>query len=101
LHYIHAQHLKYGPIVRTAPNEVDVSDVEAFKEIHRIGGGFLKSPWYNSFRTGMDVFSMREPKMHAARRKMFARPFANTALRENWEDTVRQKFGFALSFQIL
>lgn len=44
---------------------------------------------------------MREPKMHAARRKMFARPFANTALRENWEDTVRQKFGFALSFQIL
>ncbi|KAH8200403.1 hypothetical protein TruAng_005432 [Truncatella angustata] len=32
---------------------------------------------------------MRNAKDHAKRRRLFARPFSNSALRRNWEDTVR------------
>ncbi|KAI9740614.1 MAG: hypothetical protein M1834_005195 [Cirrosporium novae-zelandiae] len=99
LHYIHKLHEKYGPVVRIAPNEIDVSDLEGFREIHRIGSGFLKAPWYQKFRSGpvQDVFSMINPKQHAIRRKLLARPFSNTALRENWEPLVLQKARLAIS----
>lgn len=86
IHYVHDMHLKYGPIVRIAPEELDISDATAFKEIHRIGGGFLKSSWYHSFRKGdtQDVFSMINAREHAQRRKLFAPLFSNTALMNNW-----------------
>ncbi|GAB1738696.1 hypothetical protein NU219Hw_g3492t1 [Hortaea werneckii] len=43
------------------------------------------------------VFPMTDQKAHAARRKMFARPFSKTHLREHWEGTVREKVDLALS----
>jgi cytochrome P450 len=94
IHYIHSLHEKYGHVVRTGPEEVDFSDFQSFKEIHRIGGRFLKSPWYQKFRDApvLATFSMLDPKQHAARRKLLARPFSNTSLRENWEQVVCQKF---------
>jgi hypothetical protein len=39
-------HKKYGPVVRIAPTEISIADVAGFKEIHRVGGGYLKSDWY-------------------------------------------------------
>ncbi|KAH9215293.1 putative cytochrome P450 [Leptodontidium sp. 2 PMI_412] len=93
LHYIHALHKEYGSVVRIGPNEVDISDLEAFQEIHKIGNGYLKDPWYQRFRTGktQDVFSVIDPKQHAAKRKLLARPFSNTSLRQNWESLVIDK----------
>jgi hypothetical protein len=35
-------HKKYGPIVRIAPNEYSVDDMEAAKLIYRVGNGFVK-----------------------------------------------------------
>jgi len=35
-------HKKYGPIVRIAPYEYSVDDVEAAKSIYRVGNGFVK-----------------------------------------------------------
>ncbi|KAH6995761.1 cytochrome P450 [Ilyonectria sp. MPI-CAGE-AT-0026] len=86
MHYIHDLHVRYGPVVRVAPEEIDIADPAAFKEIHRIGGGFLKSPWYQSFRKGdtADVFSMINPKDHAQRRRLLAPLFSNSALMNNW-----------------
>lgn len=101
VHYIHALHEKYGPIVRVAPTEIDVCDPQAYKQIHRIGSGFLKDPWYQSFRFGEnnvhDVFSMLDPKEHAARRKLFAPLWTNSALHEHWEDMVTEKVRLTVS----
>jgi cytochrome P450 len=86
MHYVHDLHAKYGPVVRLSPEEIDIADPAAFKEIHRIGGGFLKSKWYQSFRSGEchDVFSMTNPKEHAQRRKLFSPLFGQSALMTNW-----------------
>ncbi|KPM36149.1 hypothetical protein AK830_g10425 [Neonectria ditissima] len=90
MHYIHDLHLRYGPVVRVSPTEVDISDPVAFKEIHRIGGGFQKSPWYQSFRKGSttDVFSVTNPKEHAQKRRLLAPLFSNSALMNNWYPVV-------------
>ena len=98
LHYIHYLHQQYGPIVRISPDEVSVSSPADVKEIHRIGSGFLKTEWYQNFTQGRDgVFSMRDPKRHAQRRKLFARPFSKSALRTSWEPIVNDKVDLAIS----
>jgi cytochrome P450 len=103
MHYIHHLHEIYGSVVRIAPDEVAVADLEAFSQIHRIGSGFHKSSWYESTSTGVPggnepgIFSMRDPKAHAQRRRLFARPFSNSALRKNWEDTIRGIVGRAVA----
>jgi len=96
LHYIHALHQSFGSVIRISPHQVSVSDQKAFQDIHKIGGGFLKDPWYRKFREGddsgsIDVFSSIDPKMHGAKRKVLARPFSKTSLRQNWEDMIIEK----------
>jgi cytochrome P450 len=82
--------------VRISPEAVCVADAEAFQTIHKIGSGFLKSPWYRQFRSpdpsgSVDVFSSLDPRMHGAKRKLLARPFSNTSLRQHWEGMVIDK----------
>lgn len=49
--YVHSLHLKYGPVVRIAPNEVSFTSYEAVKEIYgSLGSGYDKSSFYNLFR---------------------------------------------------
>lgn len=96
MYYIHALHQQYGPVVRIAPDEVAVADLAAFAQIHRVGGGFVKGPWYDSGASGVPgvrepgVFAMRDPQQHAERRRLFARAFSKTALRTHWEPDVRR-----------
>lgn len=48
--YIHSLHLKYGPRVRIAPNEMSFTSYEALKEIYGSqGSGFDKSSFYDLF----------------------------------------------------
>ncbi|KAI7203551.1 cytochrome P450 monooxygenase [Hortaea werneckii] len=99
IHHVHALHEKYGPYVRISPNEIAVNDPTGFKKIHSIGSGFTKAEWYLRL-VDMDrpgVFAMTDQRAHAARRKMFARPFSKTHLREHWERAVREKVDLALS----
>jgi cytochrome P450 len=99
LHYIHALHERYGPLVRISPTEVAVADVESFQKIHRAGSGFNKSVWYEKLNNNPKpgIFSMRNPKEHAARRKLFARSFSKTYLRQNWESVVLEKVRLAVA----
>lgn len=100
LYYIDALHHQYGPIVRIAPGEVAVNDVEAFARIHKIGPqGFLKSAFYDllTHHTEPGIFDMRDPRDHAARRRLFARPFSNSSLQANWEPDIRKKVALAIS----
>ncbi|EEU33959.1 uncharacterized protein NECHADRAFT_97923 [Fusarium vanettenii 77-13-4] len=92
-HYVHELHLKFGSVVRIAPEEISFNDTGAFKEIHRISGNYVKSPWYQCFRKGTttDLFSMTNPREHAQRRKLFAPLLSNSALMRNWFDTIVDK----------
>lgn len=91
--YIDGLHKKYGSVVRLSPNEVAVADLDAFKEIHKIGTKYMKSDWYlrlaNFPKAG--VFTMLDPREHGPRRKLLSRSFSRTYLVENWEHKVREK----------
>lgn len=48
--YIHSLHLKYGPSIRIAPNEMSFSSYEGVKEIYgSMGSGYDKASFYNLF----------------------------------------------------
>lgn len=102
MYYVHKLHQTYGPFVRLAPDKVAVADPDSFVAIHRIGSGFLKAPWYEDFAAGVDnsgigvgLFAMRDPKEHAARRKLFSRALSLNSLRQNCETVVREKVEMA------
>ncbi|CAK7224183.1 hypothetical protein SEUCBS140593_005484 [Sporothrix eucalyptigena] len=99
MYYVHALHEQYGPVVRISPEEVAVADPESVAQIHRIGGGFLKGPWYTGTNNAPEpgIFAMVNPKDHAQRRRLFAKAFSNTSLRQNWEPTVQEKVKLAVS----
>ncbi|KAL4860587.1 hypothetical protein BDV12DRAFT_181357 [Aspergillus spectabilis] len=80
--YIHYLHDKYGPIVRVGPDEVDICDVEAVKEIHKTGGRFLKSAFYQTLTPPgtENVFSTRDPAFHATHRRLLAAPISDSSL---------------------
>lgn len=91
--YIDDLHKKYGPIVRISPKEVAVADPAAFKQIHAVSSKFTKDIWYEKLTNfpRLSVFTMRNPREHGQRRKLFARGFSKSYLREHWEPTVREK----------
>ncbi|KAI9065996.1 cytochrome P450 [Trametes sanguinea] len=73
--WIHTLHLRYGPVVRVAPDEVSFASREAAKEIYTSGGsGFDKSPFYNLFSNfeTPNMFSTLERGKHAEAKKRFA-----------------------------
>ncbi|KAI8670449.1 hypothetical protein NCS57_00516200 [Fusarium keratoplasticum] len=99
IHFVHSLHLKYGPVVLVSPDEVAISDLEAFSQIHKIGSGFTKSNWYDKLRSGREpgIFFMRDPHQHAARRRLFARAFSNNSLLTHWDPEIRQKTQLAVA----
>jgi cytochrome P450 len=78
--------------VRVSPTEVAVADLNAFKEIHRVGSHYLKSAWYGKLANFpvLGVFTMTDPREHAPRRKLLMRPFSRTQLIEHWDQTVKE-----------
>lgn len=99
MYYIHALHNRYGPFVRISPHEISVSDPEAFIQIHRINSGFHKSQWYQdlvSFERPV-LFNETEPRAHSIRRRLLARGFSKSYLRQFWEPVVREKIRLVIS----
>lgn len=97
--YIHALHQKYGPIVRLSPNEVGVADLDAFKEIHKIGSKYLKSTWYERLANfpKKGIFTMIDPKEYGSRRKLLSGSFSKSYLMTHWEDIIREKVHLCVS----
>lgn len=85
--------------MRISPDEVEVSDLAAYREVHRIGSGFVKSPWYGKSTPGMEsnVFSMTNVQEHAARRRLLARPFSRTSLLTHFEALVTERASLAVA----
>lgn len=76
-----------------------MADIDAFREIHKIGTRYLKSGWYrklaNFAKDG--VFTMVDPREHGIRRKLLSRSFSRTYLVEHWENVVREKVQLCVS----
>lgn len=86
-------------MVRISPHEVAVADLDAFKEIHKIGTKYLKSEWYQRLANfpKAGIFTMIDPRQHGSRRKLLSRSFSRSYLLENWESTVRDKVELCVS----
>ncbi|KAK3391929.1 cytochrome P450 [Sordaria brevicollis] len=79
--YIHSLHLRYGPVVRVAPNEVSFASREAVKEIYCSGGsGYDKSAWYDLFKVygRRTMFTTLNKDDHAKRKRILADRYANS-----------------------
>ncbi|KAK5994301.1 Cytochrome P450 monooxygenase cicH [Cladobotryum mycophilum] len=89
-------HSRYGPIVRTAPNVVSVSDPRAIPAIYAIGTKFYKANLFphqatSSFYSVFDVeyrgglmtsmFSSRDPARHQSLRRPVAQKFSMSSMK--------------------
>lgn len=92
MYYVHSLHERYGYYVRLSPNEVAVADPKGFQHIHRINSGFNKTAWYQDavLFPRHTLFTMDDPKQHAARRRLLSRAFSKSSLRQHYEATVKQ-----------
>jgi cytochrome P450 len=86
---VHKLHLKYGPIVRTGPNDVDIADGEALNSIYVEKGGFRKASFYANFDIDghKSIFSQVEPSERAPRAKAVLPLFSTGSLRAG-SDTI-------------
>ncbi|KAI8627402.1 cytochrome P450 [Xylariaceae sp. FL1651] len=85
-------HEKYGPVVRTAPNELSFNTAQSFKDIYGIRQGhkpFIKGDFYAggtfAARGVTSIVSERDPAKHAQMRRLLAHAFSLTSLREQEE----------------
>lgn len=76
-----------GPVVRLGPNDVDVSDVDAAREIHRVRDPFVKSEFYGPGGRIQSMFSTRDPQFHSQRRRLLG-PYFSEASLNTFEDKV-------------
>ena len=82
--------------MRIAPTEIAVADIEAWRQIHRIGSDFKKNPkWYQGqspIQTDdatCGVFGLVDPKKASARRKLFQQAGTKKIVAE-WEPNIIQ-----------
>ena len=71
-----------GRVVRVCPDEVDIAHVGAAKEIHKVGGRYLKAGFYTHIghRSAKTLFSTTDPKFHAVRRRLLSSPMSESSL---------------------
>lgn len=71
-----------GPIVRIAPDTVDVADVESVQRIYRIQGGFPKSKLYALALPNVEnVFSTPKVDLHRRFRRLLSSPISESGLK--------------------
>ncbi|PTB66693.1 cytochrome P450 [Trichoderma citrinoviride] len=77
-----ALHKKYGPVIRIAPNEIDICDGAAVPPIYIDNGGFPKHPAYRNFDIDgfPTIFSATDNAHRAVRAKAVAPLFAQQAI---------------------
>ena len=79
-------HVIEGDVVRIAPNDLSFATVSSSKEIYGHSGKghrpFLKSAFYDRGDQELSIVSIRDPAIHAQKRRGLAHAFSATALRE-------------------
>ncbi|KAE9372197.1 cytochrome P450 [Stipitochalara longipes BDJ] len=77
-------HRRYGPIVRIAPYEYSIDDVDAARTIYGHGNAFVKAPWYKAWMppdvNKASLFSDLNPHRHANQRRKFSSLYSMSSL---------------------
>lgn len=81
-HRIHAAHLKYGPIIRVAPNELSFSSPLAVRDIYSNDAFVKEETFYRAKRIFHEemLMSYRNPEAHKERKKLLQRGFSQAAM---------------------
>lgn len=79
-----ALHKKHGKLVRTAPNELSISDPAAIKTIYGAGSKFRKSDWYSVWQghRKFDLFGERDEKIHGKQRRLVSNIYSLDQLKK-------------------
>jgi cytochrome P450 len=94
VHEIEKLHVRYGPIVRTAPDEISVADPDGWKDIYAARPGhksFPKNPiWWGGKSTGQpeSLINAEDPADHERMRRLLSPAFSPKAV-EAQESTVQ------------
>lgn len=77
-------HKKYGPVVRTAPNEVSIASPEAARTVLSAGKRFYKTPFYGVFPPpeNPDIFTEVREDVHAQKKKVANVPYSMAAMQQ-------------------
>ncbi|KAI0533243.1 cytochrome P450 [Xylaria digitata] len=85
-------HLKYGPVVRVAPNDLVFNTAQSWQDIYGFRQGhrtFIKGKFYEggvfSGRGVTSIDTERNPQRHANMRRLLANAFSMTSLTEQEE----------------
>ncbi|KAF5576833.1 phenol 2-monooxygenase [Fusarium pseudoanthophilum] len=80
--YVHGLHQRYGPVVRIGPHEVDISDMTAVKQIHRVKDGYRKAPFYkNLVPNTNNLFNTLDVEFHRHHRRLLSSPLSASSLK--------------------
>ncbi|KAK3996608.1 putative cytochrome P450 pisatin demethylase-like protein, partial [Cladorrhinum sp. PSN332] len=75
-------HDKYGPIVRIAPDEVDILDPSAIKTLYGAGTAFTKTDFYTAFHAPWarypEHFVATDETLHSQRRRLLSHIYSMT-----------------------
>ncbi|KAL4981195.1 cytochrome P450 [Aspergillus desertorum] len=87
------RYLKYGPVVRIAPDHYSINDRAALKTIYGSGSRFAKSAWYEGWKhpdpQSWMLFPDTDIKRHGETRKRFSSLYSMSSLL-NYEEFVDQ-----------
>lgn len=82
--------------MRLGPNEVDVTDLEATKKIHRVKADFVKADFYKGFATGQEnIFNTRSNDFHRRHRKLLSQPMSESSLK-SMQPQIEEKVRLAI-----
>lgn len=81
---IHSLHNVYGPVVRVAPNDIDMAKIDALGPIYTDQGGFDKSDYYSKYDIlgYATIFSTLSSAMRSSRAKVVGPIFSAQSIRE-------------------
>ena len=95
--YLKLMWLFSGPVVRVTPDEVDICDVGAAREIHKIGAKYYKAPFYRTLGppVAQNLFTATDPKFHSGRRRVLAPFFAESSI-SKMEPVISERINLAI-----
>ncbi|TLD05448.1 uncharacterized protein PgNI_09239 [Pyricularia grisea] len=91
-------HQKYGPVVRTGPNNLDLDLPALVKTVYSADGRFRKTEFYPpastvvNGRVAYNLFSLRDPIEHARQKRPVAKHYSlagTLSLQPHVDDTIR------------
>ncbi|OQD79434.1 hypothetical protein PENANT_c051G06094 [Penicillium antarcticum] len=81
-------HQKHGPVLRVAPNDIDIASADAIEPIYIARGGFAKAKAYSKFDIDghKTIFSTLTLPERASRAKAVAPLFSTASIRQSEEE---------------